>query len=201
MEIFYIVSNNRLTYELLYNYLQNVGEIQNVTNHTNTPLIELCDNDCITYEILELFISKLKYKDLIVKNDEEYTPLMELCSNESLTYEMLDLFISKLKYEDLIVRNDNGANALICLCANDSLTFDMLNLFISRLNEEDLYARDFHDLSALQYLTISGIDVYKLFITRSIEKEIYIEDLGVSEYNKYKEEIDNYFIYCDYILK
>ena len=55
--------------------------------------MHLCKNASLTYEMLNLFISKLNYNDLIIQDRYGFTPLMELSSNSSITYEMLELFI------------------------------------------------------------------------------------------------------------
>ena len=47
-------------------------------------------NPNLTYEELELFISRLNYSDLIIQDIHKNTPLMLLCLNLSLTYLFLN---------------------------------------------------------------------------------------------------------------
>ena len=112
---------------------------------------------------------------------------------------MLDLFISKLNYSDLIIQNNYGTTALINLCENNLLTYKILDLFISKLNPEDLYSKDIDCKFTLNYLMDNEsidnkIDNYKLFINRNITVEEFIDIIGIEEYTKYKDEIDEWFV-------
>ena len=154
MKILTVVQENPISYEKLKNCILDNEQYQNFDNEGNTPLIILCLNPSITYEILELIINSLDYTDLIIKNKNDTTALMYLCNNESITYEMLQLIIDSLDYNDLITNNLYGTTALINLCTNTSITYKMLNLFIDKLNYNDIIIEDYSELkfSALKLL-------------------------------------------------
>ena len=144
-----------------------------VSKISSNTFIYLCVNQGITYEILDLYISKLKYEDLIIQGNyihsaqwfTDYTnktPLMVLCRNPYVTYDMLELFISKLEPEDLYKQDTENNYALNFLVCNNNIL-------------------------------INKSDYYKLFINKYIINEEFIEILGNIEYNKYKLDIDEYF--------
>ena len=152
----------------------------------------------MTYEILELFISRLNYNDLINKD----TPLICLCKNRSLTYEILELFISKLNYYDLIIKGDWEYTALICLCRNESITYEILELFLYRLNYNDLLVSDNREISSLMCLCKNRSITYEMlefFVSKLNQADLYIQDnnceIALAIANKldyYKLFITNY---------
>ena len=84
--------------------------------------------------MLDLFISKLCYPDLIIQNNYGTTALINLCENNLLTYKILDLFISKLNPEDLYSQDIDCKFTLNYLMENESIDtkIDYYKLFINQ---------------------------------------------------------------------
>ena len=227
-----LCTNEYITFEMLELMIKflNYEDLIAKDIYENTALLHICNNEAITYDILELFINNLNSDDLIVESNTyfKYTPLKLismnknitypilkllldniktikcddtvlwfLCENSSITYNLLELLISRLNYSNLITRLDGETTPLLILVfSNSSVTYEILELLISKLYCEDLYLEDEYGKNPLNYLNPdldNIISIYKLFITKFINKEKFIDCITMHEYRKYKIELDLYF--------
>ena len=203
--LLYLCNNESLTYDMLELFVNilhyNDLIIEDNSEFKLSALKLIAMNENITYPILKLLLNNIHN---INKSD---TILWYLCDNKSITYDLLELLFFRLNYSNLIAYPDSSLNTpLLVLCTNSSVTYEMLELLISKLYCEDLYLENKYGKNPLNYLNINLdniVSIYKLFITKFITKEKFIDCITMNEYNKYKEELDLYFeiVNNDYSLK